>query len=147
MRRCSFRPGRSGGQPVKRAATLRPLALCSLALCSLLLAVFVVYFGYSAVLPILPALVERTGVGLDAKIVSIHTGLASSLYAFALFLFAPVWGWLSDRGSRSFVLILGLFGYGFSLIGVVALGGIVGLYIERLSSGVFAEAISRWRPR
>jgi len=116
---------------------LRPLALAAL-----LLAVFVVWFGYSVVLPILPALIVRTDAGLTGQAVARHTGLASSLYTLALFLFAPVWGWVSDRNGRRLVLAIGLLGYAASLVGAAALGGIAGLYAERFLSGLFAAAIS-----
>lgn len=119
------------------ARPLQPLALAAL-----LLAVFVVWFGYSVVLPVLPSFIEATNPGLTARAVARHTGLASSLYTLALFLFAPMWGWLSDRHSRRSVITIGLLGYGVSLLGVASLGGLVGLYIERLVSGLFAAAIS-----
>lgn len=117
-------------------------ALPPLALASLLLAVFVVWFGYSVVLPVLPSLIQAADTRLSADAVARHTGLASALYTLALFLFAPVWGWLSDRHSRRSVITIGLLGYGVSLLGVASIGGLAGLYIERLVSGLFAAAIS-----
>ena len=117
-------------------------ALSPLALASLLLAVFVVWFGYSVVLPVLPSFILAADASLSAEAIARHTGLASSLYTLALFLFAPMWGWLSDRHGRRTVIAAGLFGYGVSLLGVASLGGIAGLYGERLLSGLFAAAIS-----
>lgn len=117
-------------------------ALGPLALASLLLAVFVVWFGYSVVLPVLPSFILAADASLSAEAIARHTGLASSLYTLALFLFAPMWGWLSDRHGRRTVIAAGLLGYGVSLLGVASLGGIAGLYGERLLSGLFAAAIS-----
>ncbi|WP_447954083.1 MFS transporter [Sphingopyxis chilensis] len=108
----------------------------------MLLAVFVVWFGYSVVLPVLPSLIQAADTRLSADAVARHTGLASALYTLALFLFAPIWGWLSDRHSRRSVITVGLLGYGVSLLGVASIGGLAGLYLERLMSGLFAAAIS-----
>lgn len=117
-------------------------ALPPLALAALLLAVFAVWFGYSVVLPVLPTFIQAADPGLAAKAVARHTGLASALYTLALFLFAPLWGRLSDRHGRRPVISIGLLGYAVSLLGVASLGGLAGLYIERLTSGLFAAAIS-----
>lgn len=117
-------------------------ALPPLALASLLLAVFVVWFGYSVVLPVLPSFIQAADTRLSADAVARHTGLASALYTLALFLVAPIWGWLSDRHSRRAVITVGLLGYGVSLLGVASIGGLAGLYLERLMSGLFAAAIS-----
>lgn len=111
-------------------------------LASLLLAVFVVWFGYSVLLPVLPGLVERAGGTLDSQGVARHTGYASALYTLGLFLFAPLWGWLSDRTGRRSVLAAGLLGYAVSLVSAAAVGGLAGVYAERFLSGLFASAIS-----
>ncbi|MCF8707669.1 MFS transporter [Rhizorhapis sp. SPR117] len=122
---------------MKSARALPPQALAAL-----LLAVFVVWFGYSVMLPVLPSFIQAADAGLTTDAVARHTGLASSLYTLALFLFAPLWGWFSDRHSRRSVIIVGLLGYGVSLLGIVSFGGLAGLYLERLTSGLFAAAIS-----
>lgn len=117
-------------------------ALPPLALAALLLAVFVVWFGYSVMLPVLPAFIQAADSGLTANAVARHTGLASALYTLALFLFAPLWGRLSDRHGRRSMVGIGLFGYAASLLGAASLGGLAGLYVERLTSGLFAAAVS-----
>ncbi|WP_169800953.1 MFS transporter [Novosphingobium naphthalenivorans] len=106
---------------------MSPLASGPLALASLLVAVFVVWFGCSAILPILASLIQAADATLAARAVARHTGMASSLYTFAFFLFVPMWGWLSDRHGRRSVIAAGLLGYGVSLLGVASLGGIIGL--------------------
>jgi MFS family permease len=67
------------------------------ALLALLLAMFAISVGYGIVLPILPFLVGRLAGTNDPVIQSWHTGLVTGTYILAIFLFAPVWGKLSDR--------------------------------------------------
>ena len=64
---------------------------------ALMLAVFTVSVGFGVVLPLLPYLIERLlGAGVEAAQVSRHTGLLTAVYTLSLFLFAPLWGRLSD---------------------------------------------------
>lgn len=65
---------------------------------TLMFAVFTVLIGFGIVLPLLPFLIERLlGVGVAAARVSRHIGLLTAVYTFSLFLFAPMWGRLSDQ--------------------------------------------------
>ena len=76
---------------------------------ALMLSVFTVSMGYGVLLPLLPYLIERLlGAGGNASQVSTSTGLLTGLYTLSLFLFAPVWGRLSDRYGRSAILLIGL---------------------------------------
>ena len=62
------------------------------ALLALLLGMFAVSVGYSIVLPMLPLLIERLAGTADAVTLSQHTGLLTSTYVLAIFLFAPCGG-------------------------------------------------------
>ena len=74
----------------------------------LMLSVFTVSMGYGVLLPLLPFLIERLlGTAGDVAQVSRATGLLTSLYTLSLFLFAPAWGWMSDRYGRRPVLQIG----------------------------------------
>ena len=97
--------------------TTNPASLSTSAMTALMLAVFTVSVGFGVVLPLLPYLIERLlGVGVQSAQVSRHTGLLTAVYTFSLFLFAPMWGRLSDwRGSRG-VLLFGLLGFGLTQI-------------------------------
>ena len=67
----------------------------------LMLAVFTISVGFGILLPQLPALIERLlGVGSTPAQVSRATGLLTAIYMLALFICAPVWGWLSDHWGR-----------------------------------------------
>ena len=108
----------------------------------LLLSVSTVAAGYGIVLPILPLMLQAIDGPNATAAVARHTGLLTALHALALFLFAPLWGWLSDRQGRRPILIIGLIGFGISLL-VSSLKPSIGLlYTERFLTGAFAAAIT-----
>ena len=110
---------------------------------ALMLAVFTVSVGFGVVLPLLPYLIERLlGAGIEAAQVSRHTGLLTGVYTLALFLFAPVWGRLSDRLGRRGVLLVGLIGVGVTMLIFSFFENLTALYAERFVSGMFAAAVT-----
>lgn len=110
---------------------------------TLLMAVFVVSIGYGVVLPLLPYLIERLmGAGVEAALVSRHTGLLTAVYTLSLFLFAPLWGRLSDRHGPRGVLLLGLLGFGVTTLVFSFVESLVAVYAERFLSGMFAAAVT-----
>ena len=110
---------------------------------ALMLAVFTVSIGYGVVLPLLPYVIERLlGTGSGAVQVSRSTGLLTGIYTLALFLFAPIWGRISDRYSRRAVLFAGLGGFGATTLVFSFIESAGGLYGERLLSGLFAAAVT-----
>ena len=109
----------------------------------LMLAVFTVSMGYGVVLPLLPYLIERLlGAGTDAAQVSRSTGMLTAIYTLALFLFAPIWGRMSDMYGRRVILLVGLIGFGTTMLIFTFLENFVGLYVERFLSGLFAAAVT-----
>ena len=109
------------------------------ALLALLLGAFVVALAYGVALPILPLLLERRlGPGLD---VGWHTGLLIATYTFALFIFAPLWGLLSDRWQRRGTILIGLAGFALALIVFAFIDSLFALYAGRFLSGAFAAAV------
>lgn len=110
---------------------------------ALMLAVFTVSVGFGVVLPLLPYLIERLlGVGVQAAQVSRHTGLLTAVYTFSLFLFAPMWGRLSDRQGSRGVLLIGLLGFGLTMLIFSFVESLNAIYIERFLSGFFAAAVT-----
>jgi MFS family permease len=110
---------------------------------SLLLAVFTVSVGFGIVLPLLPYLIERLlGTSVQAAQISRHTGLLTALYTLSLFLFAPLWGRLSDRRGARGVLLLGLVGFGATTLVFSFVESVTAVYAERFLSGVFAAAVT-----
>lgn len=118
------------------------LAFSSFALTALLLAVSTVAAGYGITLPLIPQMLQAIdGSEATAKIAR-HTGFLIGLHTFALFLFAPVWGVISDRFGRKPVLVAGLLGFGASVLLVLLKPSMVLLYAERFFTGVFAAGIA-----
>jgi MFS family permease len=110
---------------------------------ALMLAVFTVSVGFGVVLPLLPYLIERlVGAGAEATQVSRHTGLLTAVYTLSLFLFAPLWGRLSDRHSPRGVLLVGLTGFGANMLVFSFVESLTAVYAERFLSGMFAAAVT-----
>lgn len=109
----------------------------------LVLAVFTVSVGFGVVLPLLPYLIERLlgGGGQDAQ-VSRHTGLLTGVYTLAMFLFAPMWGRLADRRGPRGVLLVGLLGFGLTMLIFSFIESITAVYAGRFLSGMFAAAVT-----
>lgn len=109
----------------------------------LMLAVATVSLGFGIVLPLLPDLVQGVlQLKNGALQISWHTGFLTSIYVLGLFLFAPLWGRLSDQFGRKGILILGLVGLAASML-VVSVGeSIFAVYGERFLSGMFAAAVT-----
>jgi len=111
-------------------------------LAALLLSVSTVSAGYGIVLPILPLMLLAIHGPNAATEVARHTGLLTAVHAMALFLFAPVWGWLSDRRGRRVILVIGLVGFSVSLL-LGSINPTIGaFYAERFFTGLFASAIT-----
>ena len=110
---------------------------------ALMLAAFTVSVGYGVVLPLLPYLIERLlGAGVEAAQVSRHTGLLTAVYTLSPFLFAPMWGRLSDRYGPRGVLLVGLLGFGVTMLVFSFVESLAAIYAERFVSGIFAAAVT-----
>jgi MFS family permease len=117
-----------------------------------LLIIFIVVFidllGFGIVLPLLP----RYGKHFEAD--GLTLGLLMSSFSFMQFLFAPLWGRISDRVGRRPILILGLagstcsyalFGYATSLGSegmLLGMGAMTWLFISRIGAGIAGATIS-----
>lgn len=107
----------------------------------LMASVFVVALGYGVVLPILPFFLERLLADPGRFSVSWHVGVIAAAYAFAMFLFAPLWGRLSDKIGRRPVILLGLGGFAV-MLGVFGLSRDLWFaYSARILGGLFASSI------
>lgn len=107
-----------------------------------LVAVFVVSMGFGLVLPVLPfVLAVAFGEAVSRATISWHTGLLTGTYMLALFLFAPFWGYVSDRAGRRTVILLGLAGFIGAMLWFALARGLVSVYTARAFAGVFAAAV------
>lgn len=123
--------------------TTNPASLSISAMSALMLAVFTVSVGFGVVLPLLPYLIERLlGAGVQSAQVSRHTGLLTAVYTFSLFLFAPLWGRLSDWQGSRVVLLIGLLGFGLTMLTFSFVESLNAVYTERFLSGFFAAAVT-----
>ena len=71
----------------------------------LFIAVFIDLFGFGLIIPILPI---WTTVKLGFN--DVIYGILVASYSFMQFLFAPIWGKLSDRRGRKPIIMVGLTG-------------------------------------
>lgn len=94
----------------------------------------IVMVGFGIVLPILPYYVTHFGASGRAL------GLLISIYSIMQFVFAPLWGRLSDRLGRKPVLLIGLGGYAlaFALQGLAQ--DLTQLLLARAVAGVLSSA-------
>jgi len=101
----------------------------------LFVTVFLDLVGFGIIIPFLAYYVESFGA--RAAVV----GLLMSSYSLAQFLFAPVWGRISDRVGRRPILLLGLTGSvaGFTLFGLAGTLGL--LFVGRVLMGIFGATI------
>ena len=109
----------------------------------LMLSVFTVSMGYGIILPLLPYVIERLqGASGGAAQVSSATGLLTGFYTLSLFLFAALWGQLSDRFGRRVILLIGLFGFSATMLTFAFIESLPAIYAERFLSGMFAAAVT-----
>ena len=121
----------------------RSVGIPASTMAALMLSVFTVSMGYGIVLPLLPNVIERLlGAAGDGSQVSRATGLLTALYTLALFLFAPLWGYLSDRYGRRSILLIGLTGFAATMLMFAFIENLPAVYVERFMSGLFASAVT-----
>lgn len=96
---------------------------------------FFIYFGFSIVIPVIPALVHSLNLN------AFHMGLLLASYSIVSFIVAPVWGYLSDKYGRKKILIIGLIGFtlSFVLFGLF-IDNLPMLYTSRILGGLFSGA-------
>lgn len=95
----------------------------------------VVMLGFGMVMPIFPFYIEALGVGGS------ELGVLMAVAALTEFLFAPIWGAISDKIGRKPILVLGLIGYFLSLLFMGLARSYMMLLIVRAVSGVLSSAV------
>ncbi len=127
------------------------------ALAVVFLVVFINLLGFGIVLPLLPLMGEQLVMPLipgaeREPIRGVVLGLLMSSFSAMQFVFAPVWGRISDRIGRRPILLLGLAGsvVFYTLFGIASefgaggwvVAGLVLMFIARLGAGVAGATIS-----
>jgi len=110
--------------------------------------VFIDLLGFGIVMPLLPRYAQ------DFQASEAQLGMLMASFSAMQFLFAPLWGRLSDRVGRRPILMLGLAGstLSYALFGYVnqlgvdstllGLGALTWLFISRIGAGVAGATIS-----
>jgi len=120
------------------------------------LVVFIDLLGFGIVLPLLPLIGDRylndlIAGGKEAKLGGMILGLLMSSFSAMQFIFAPIWGRVSDRVGRRPILLLGLAGsvVFYALFGIAseihaahAALAVMLLFVARLGAGVAGATIS-----
>ncbi|WP_100403367.1 MFS transporter [Bacillus sp. FJAT-42315] len=96
---------------------------------------FIIMVGIGLVIPILPFYVEEFGAGARTL------GALIAVYSFMQFLFAPVWGKLSDKIGRKPLITAGLLGFAAAEFMFAFATNIGMLFIARILAGVFGSAL------
>jgi len=94
----------------------------------------VVMLGFGMVIPIFPFYIDQLGAGGSAL------GLLVATAALTELIFGPVWGSVSDRTGRKPILMIGVLGYGLSLLFFGLATELWMLFVARALSGILSSA-------
>lgn len=107
----------------------------------ILVTVLLDVIGFGIIIPVLPQLVTDL-LGGDSSRASSYYGYIAAGFALMQFLFAPLFGALSDQVGRRPVILIALFGYAVNFA-LIALAPSVGwLFAARLLSGITGASIT-----
>lgn len=121
------------------------------ALLIIFLVVVIDLLGFAIVLPLLPRIAENYLAGRSKLVTGIAQGLLFSSFSAMQFIFAPLWGRLSDRIGRRPVMLVGLAGsvVFYSLFGFAATIdssrsqlALTLLFVARIGAGIAGATIS-----
>ena len=98
--------------------------------------VIVDLIGFGIVMPVLPFYAKEFGASATTL------GLLFTVHSAAQFVFAPVWGRLSDRFGRRPVLLLTVAGTALSLLALGLVRTLPGVFAARILAGAFAANVS-----
>jgi DHA1 family multidrug resistance protein-like MFS transporter len=94
----------------------------------------VVMLGVGIVYPIFPFFIKELGAS------GTELGLLAATSALLEFLFSPIWGGVSDRTGRKPILMLGIVGYGLSMLLFGVSTRLWMLFASRALSGILSSA-------
>ncbi len=95
---------------------------------------FLVMMGFGIIIPVLPFYAEELGASPTVL------GLLMATYSLMQFIFAPMWGRLSDRIGRKPVIMIGIFGLSLSFFILAFSTSIWMLFAARIIGGVLSAA-------
>ncbi|MBC8507057.1 MAG: MFS transporter [Anaerolineales bacterium] len=94
----------------------------------------VVMLGFGMIIPIIPFFIESFGASGSSL------GMLMASFAVMQFLFAPVWGSLSDRYGRKRFLVIGALGNGIAMLFFGLSSELWMLFASRALSGILSSA-------
>jgi len=92
--------------------------------------VFIDLLGFGIIIPLLPFYAETFGA------TAVTVGLLATSFSLMQFIFAPVWGRLSDRVGRRPIILLGLLGSCLSYLGFGMASTLTSLFAARIFAGI-----------
>jgi len=95
---------------------------------------FLIMLGFGIIIPVLPF------YSADLGATSLHLGLLMASYSVMQFIFAPVWGALSDRWGRRPVLLIGIGGFAVSFFIFGLANALWVLFAARIMGGLLSSA-------
>jgi len=112
----------------------------------LMIAVLIDLIGFSIVIPLIPAFIagglhESRAAAVNDPRIGWDGGLLISVYAFMQFIFAPIWGKLSDHIGRKPIIIASLLGDAvFYAIFAFSVHNLALQFASRILAGIFSSA-------
>jgi len=95
---------------------------------------FLVMVGFGIIIPVLPFYAEELGAS------PAELGLLMAVYSFMQFIFAPMWGKVSDRIGRKPVIMIGIFGLSLSFFMLALSTNLWMLFAARIIGGLLSAA-------
>ncbi len=100
----------------------------------LFIVMFLVMVGFGIIIPVLPFYAEELGAS------PAELGLLMAVYSLMQFIFAPMWGRISDRIGRKPVILIGIFGLSVSFFMMALSSQLWMLFAARIIGGVLSAA-------
>ncbi|MBL0386420.1 MFS transporter [Tumebacillus sp. ITR2] len=100
----------------------------------LFLVMFLVMLGFGIIIPVLPFFAQSFGAS------SLQLGFLMAVYSVMQFIFAPVWGGVSDRIGRKPVMLIGILGLALSFFAFAFAGQLWELFAIRIVAGILSSA-------
>jgi len=92
--------------------------------------VFIDLLGFGIIIPLLPFYAQTFGA------TAFTVGLLSTSFSLMQFIFAPIWGRISDRVGRRPIILLGLLGSCLSYLGFGLANTLTALFAARIFAGI-----------
>lgn len=100
----------------------------------LFMIMFLVMVGFGIIIPVLPFYAEEMGASPT------ELGLLMAVYSLMQFVFAPMWGRISDKIGRKPVIMIGIFGLSLSFFLMAFSTKLWMLFVARVIGGMLAAA-------